>query len=471
MIFHHDSHVHPGVGPVNGVRSFTFDIPTSGHDFEGNTSYEIVLKVTDSSGLQQSTSVFINPDKVNVSFDTVPSGLNVELDGITRTTPFVYDGLKGFHDTLNAPAQSSGGTAYDFTSWSDGGAQSHEIVVPDLDSSLVATYHQVGGPDTQPPTAPGNLAATAVGTSQINLSWTGVDRQRRRDRLPGRALPGRGLHDFAQIATPTGTTFNDTGLTARTSYSYRVRATDAAGNLSAYSTVASATTPAPRHAAADGAGRSSSATAVSGTADQSDLDGVDRQRRRHRVPGRALPGRRLHQLRADRDPDRNDLQRHRADAEHQLQLPRAGDRRCGQPQRLLERSRARRRRAPDTQPPTAPAGLVGDAVSARADQPQLDRRHRQRRRHRLPGRALPGDVLHHLRASSPRRRGPRTATPVWRRAPVTATACRASMRPATERVLDLSRRRRPGWAERPGRRLRLQRGQRDDDGRRLRATA
>jgi chitodextrinase len=48
--------------------------------------------------------------------------------------------------------------------------------------------------------------------------------------------------NFAQIATVTGTTFNNTGLTPSTSYSYRVRATDAAGNLSPYSNVASATT-------------------------------------------------------------------------------------------------------------------------------------------------------------------------------------------------------------------------------------
>jgi chitodextrinase len=39
-----------------------------------------------------------------------------------------------------------------------------------------------------------------------------------------------------------GTTYNDTGLAANTSYSYRVRATDAAGNLSPYSNVMSATT-------------------------------------------------------------------------------------------------------------------------------------------------------------------------------------------------------------------------------------
>jgi hypothetical protein len=55
---------------------------------------------------------------------------------------------------------------------------------------------------------------------------------------------GAGCSNFAQVGTPSGTTFNNTGLTAGTSYSYRVRAADAAGNLSGYSNAASATTQA-----------------------------------------------------------------------------------------------------------------------------------------------------------------------------------------------------------------------------------
>jgi hypothetical protein len=46
---------------------------------------------------------------------------------------------------------------------------------------------------------------------------------------------------FAQIATPTGTTFSNTGLIAGTAYRYRVRANDAAGNLGPYSSIAVAT--------------------------------------------------------------------------------------------------------------------------------------------------------------------------------------------------------------------------------------
>lgn len=56
---------------------------------------------------------------------------------------------------------------------------------------------------------------------------------------------GAACTNFTQITggvTATGTNFNDSGLTASTSYSYRVRATDAAGNKSNYSNTASATT-------------------------------------------------------------------------------------------------------------------------------------------------------------------------------------------------------------------------------------
>jgi PKD repeat protein len=109
LLFRHDSHIHPGPGPFTNTTSGTLQIPTSGHDFEGNTRYEIVLTVTDSTGLTASTSVTVFPDKVNLTYDTVPSGLTVTIDGISRQTPFVVDDLKGFQHTIDAPNQSNGG--------------------------------------------------------------------------------------------------------------------------------------------------------------------------------------------------------------------------------------------------------------------------------------------------------------------------------------------------------------------------
>src|SRR5205814_7952204 len=100
-----------------------------------------------------------------------------------------------------------------------------------------------GSADTQPPTAPANLTATAVSGSQIGLSWTAsTDNVGVTGYLVERCA-GVGCTTFAQAATiPPGATFTDTGLTASTSYSYRLRAVDAAGNRSAYSNVASAAT-------------------------------------------------------------------------------------------------------------------------------------------------------------------------------------------------------------------------------------
>jgi chitodextrinase len=97
-------------------------------------------------------------------------------------------------------------------------------------------------PDTEPPTAPSNLVATAVSGTQINLSWTAsTDNVGVTGYLVERCQ-GVGCTDFAQVATPANTTYNDTGLAADTDYNYQVRATDAAGNLSPYSNEASATT-------------------------------------------------------------------------------------------------------------------------------------------------------------------------------------------------------------------------------------
>ena len=170
ILFRHDSHVHPAGGPFTNTKSGSLQIPSSGHDFQGATSYDIVLTVTDSTGLTSSTSVTVVPDKVNLSFNTVPTGLNVEVDGITRRAPFVMDDVKGFQHVINAPAQTSGGTPYTFVSWSDGGAQSHSITVPTTNQSYAATFQAAASP-------PGLAAAYSfdegLGTSAADSSGNG----------------------------------------------------------------------------------------------------------------------------------------------------------------------------------------------------------------------------------------------------------------------------------------------------------
>jgi hypothetical protein len=94
-------------------------------------------------------------------------------------------------------------------------------------------------------TAPTNLTATSASSSQINLTWGaatetgGTISQYRIERCQG-----SGCSTFAQVATSTSTSYNDAALTAATTYTYRVRASDASGNTGPYSNVASATTAA-----------------------------------------------------------------------------------------------------------------------------------------------------------------------------------------------------------------------------------
>jgi hypothetical protein len=101
-----------------------------------------------------------------------------------------------------------------------------------------------GGSDTTPPTAPTGLTATGASGNQINLSWSAsTDNVGVTGYLVERCQ-GPGCTSFAQIATPAATTYADASVAPGTTYSYRARATDAAGNLSSYSNVASTTSQA-----------------------------------------------------------------------------------------------------------------------------------------------------------------------------------------------------------------------------------
>ncbi|HEX5218031.1 MAG TPA: autotransporter-associated beta strand repeat-containing protein [Verrucomicrobiae bacterium] len=93
-----------------------------------------------------------------------------------------------------------------------------------------------------PPVAPSSLVATTIGAFQINLSWTDNASDENvylLERSPG------DLENFALIASlpPNTTGYQDIGLSANTTYFYRVRGTNLAG-FSAYSNTDSATTTA-----------------------------------------------------------------------------------------------------------------------------------------------------------------------------------------------------------------------------------
>jgi len=96
-----------------------------------------------------------------------------------------------------------------------------------------------GGSGPLPPLAPSNAAATATSSSTIDVSWTdnavtetGFEVERSTDGI-----------NFAPLATTGADTvsFTDSGLSAQTTYHYRVRAINTAG-ASSWSNTAQATT-------------------------------------------------------------------------------------------------------------------------------------------------------------------------------------------------------------------------------------
>ena len=94
---------------------------------------------------------------------------------------------------------------------------------------------------TTVPAAPSNLAAIAISKSQIALTW--ADKASDEDGYLIERCKGATCTNFAQIASVgTVTSFTDTRLAGRTTYQYRVRASNAAG-VSEYSNIASTTTP------------------------------------------------------------------------------------------------------------------------------------------------------------------------------------------------------------------------------------
>jgi fibronectin type 3 domain-containing protein len=109
--------------------------------------------------------------------------------------------------------------------------------------SNIASATTLTPPDTQAPSAPGGLTAAAASSTQINLSWNPSSDNVGVSSYVVEQCNGSGCSSFSYLGTTSSASYSSTGLTNATSYSYRVSASDAAGNVSSYSGTASAVTP------------------------------------------------------------------------------------------------------------------------------------------------------------------------------------------------------------------------------------
>jgi PKD repeat protein len=146
LILHHcftptDCHTHL-VQTFTGVSSGSFTTP----DHAYPCWLELRLSATDSGGLTSTTSVRLDPRTVVLTFRTNPGGLvlsDLVVNEAPGTTPFSVTVVVGSANSVSAPSpQQFNKSTYFFTSWSDGGPQSHTITAPAVNTTYTATYRK-----------------------------------------------------------------------------------------------------------------------------------------------------------------------------------------------------------------------------------------------------------------------------------------------------------------------------------------
>ncbi|MFD0021690.1 cellulase family glycosylhydrolase [Streptomyces sp. NPDC058382] len=101
------------------------------------------------------------------------------------------------------------------------------------------------GDDTEAPAAPAGLTVTGTTSDSVSLSWTAAS--------DDTGVTGYDVYrGSTKAGNASGTVHTDTGLAAGTSYTYTIRARDAAGNTSAPSASVTATTTSRSGGGSDG---------------------------------------------------------------------------------------------------------------------------------------------------------------------------------------------------------------------------
>jgi len=129
-------HTHQ-VQTFSGVASGSFVTP----DHEYPSYLELRLTATDSGGLTATTSLRLDPRTVVLSFQTNPGGLQLTVGATTATAAFTRTVIVGSRNSVSAPSpQRKGNKSYNFVSWSDGGAQTHDIIAPATATTYTARF-------------------------------------------------------------------------------------------------------------------------------------------------------------------------------------------------------------------------------------------------------------------------------------------------------------------------------------------
>jgi glucose/arabinose dehydrogenase len=131
-------HQHP-VQSYAGVSSGSFAAP----DHEYPSYLELRLTATDSGGLTSTVTRRLDPRTVVLSFQTNPGGMQLVVGGTPSAASFTRTVIIGSKNTVTAISPQIKGTkSYRFVSWSDGGAQTHDVIAPATATTYTAKLRQ-----------------------------------------------------------------------------------------------------------------------------------------------------------------------------------------------------------------------------------------------------------------------------------------------------------------------------------------
>jgi len=93
--------------------------------------------------LQNTEILRLDPQTVVLTFQTSPSGLQLTVGGSSATARFSRTVIVGSTNSISAPSpQTLFNRTYQFVSWSDGGAQTHNIVATASATTYTARYRK-----------------------------------------------------------------------------------------------------------------------------------------------------------------------------------------------------------------------------------------------------------------------------------------------------------------------------------------
>lgn len=143
-----------------GVADGEFEVEDHG-DF---VFYEIYLTATDSQGLTDTEKVTIRANTVDLTFTSNQAGASIIVDSGAQTAPFTRTVPRNSTHVINVQSpQTLGPNTVYFDSWSDAGAQSHQIQASD-DATYTAIFVDPTPTPTFSPTATHTSTATSTPT-------------------------------------------------------------------------------------------------------------------------------------------------------------------------------------------------------------------------------------------------------------------------------------------------------------------